>query len=70
MEGAGCRKASASVVRAIPWRAAKLAESRMDCFLTDDPSRLTWEDRKAETKVNGVAGSLKQYRRYQSTRVL
>lgn len=60
MEGAGCRKASASVVRAIPWRAAKLAESGMECFLTDDPSRLTWEDRKAEAKVNGVAGSLKQ----------
>jgi hypothetical protein len=60
MEGAGCRKASASVVRAIPWRAAKLEESQVDCFLTDDPSRLTWEDRKAETQVNGEAGSPKR----------
>jgi hypothetical protein len=65
MEGVGCREAPTSVVREIPWRAAKLAESRMNCFLTDDSSRLAWEDRMAETYVNGAAGSLKQYRRYQ-----
>lgn len=60
MEGVGCRKAPTSVVRAIPWRAAKLDERLMDCFLTDNPSGPTWEHRKAETKVNGAAESLKQ----------